>query len=118
MPMCSLSLPYYFFLNHPYDLPLSTHDVDVGYDAKPETALWLLWPCRIPSADMRCQAPAKPVLGLYLVPVGNHLILAQRRTSQRGLFRFSIRQKMPVSLPELYFASSRTPTPSKALQKL
>lgn len=39
MPMHSLSLPYYFFLNHPYDLPLSTHDMDVGCDIKPETSL-------------------------------------------------------------------------------
>lgn len=108
--MCSLFLPYYFFLNHPYDL-LSTHDVDVGCDVKPEIALGVLWPYGIPNTSKRCQAPAKPMLGQSLVPVGNHFILAQRRTSQRGLFKFSISKKMPVSLSELCFTSSRTPIP-------
>lgn len=117
MPMCSLSLPHYFFLSHPYGLPLSTHDVYVGYDVKPETAVWLLWPCGIANPNKSCQAPAKPVLGANREPP--HPGTERTLQPHREVFASSHEAKKCRCLCLNYILPPQAPQPqSTALQKL
>lgn len=86
-PMCSLSLLYDVFLDRPSDLPfLWIHMMrDLTASKTLQSDVYGLMGSPTPRRGARHQ----PNPCLCLVPIGNHLILARRRTMQRHREIFS-----------------------------